>query len=104
MNTYPIPALGLAQRWSPPAYSPRMSQAAPAPAPAPTQVTVQPEKPSLLDIDAPLIQFLTSAVAATSTAILGYHFGAARSRWSTVFWIASGITSFKALVDLSRLK
>lgn len=102
MITYPT--LGLAQRWSPPAYAPRLAQAAPAPAPAPTTVVVQPDKPSLIDIDAPLIQFLTSAAAASSTAILGYHFGKERSRWSTVFWIASGITAFKALVDLSRLK
>lgn len=100
MNTYPV--IGLAQRWSPPAYSPRLAQAAPPPAQPP--VTLQESKASLLDIDGPLLAFVTSGVAAASTAILGYHFGKERSRWSTVFWIASGITSFKALVDLSRLK
>lgn len=102
MNMLSYPVVGPAPRWAPPAYAPHLSQAAPPPAPAP--VVVAPEKPSLVDIDGPLISFLTSAAAASSTAILGYIFGEARSRWSTVFWMVSGVSAFKGIIDLSRLK
>lgn len=107
MNPISVPVLGLNARWSPAPYAPaivglsrKIGQAAAATAPAPAT----PEKPALFDIDAPLAAFLTSAVASTGTAILGHSFGKVHSRWSTVFWAISGITGFKALVDLSRLK
>jgi hypothetical protein len=103
MNMHPVPVVGMVPRWAPPAYAPRLAQAA-APAPGPAPVVVQPEKHSLADIDGPLFAFLTDAAAASSTAILGYIFGEARSRWSTVFWIASGVSAFKGIVDLSRLR
>lgn len=111
MNPISVPVLGLNARWSPAPYAPMLlglsrkigqTTVVPPPAAAPT-VSPAPAKPSLFDIDAPLASFLMSTVAASSTAILGYTFGRAHSRWSTVFWAASGITGFKALLDLSRL-
>lgn len=99
-----VPLVGIS-RWAPAPYSPvrrDLGQQAPAPAPAPVPAVVP--KPSLLDIDAPLTAFVTDVVATSSTAILGYSFGRAHSRWSTFFWLLSGITGFKALIDLSRLK
>jgi hypothetical protein len=65
---------------------------------------MRPEKYSPVDIDGPLFAFLTDAAAASSTAILGYIFGEARSRWSTVFWLISGVSAFKGIIDLSRLR
>lgn len=107
MNPISVPVLGLNARWSPAPYAPallgfsrKLGQAPAATPPA----AAAPEKPGLFDIDAPLASFLTSVVASTSTAILGHSFGMAHSRWSTVFWAVSGITGFKALIDLSRLK
>lgn len=104
MNQISVPVFGMNARWSPAPYAPalegfsrKIGQAVPAPAPAPS-------KPSLFDIDAPLAAFLTATVAASSTAILGYSFGKVHSRWSTVFWLLSGVTGFKALIDLSRMK
>lgn len=96
-----------APRWQPFGYRPAaLGQAQPAvPAPAAPAATVPPPpKMSLLDIDGPLPSFATAVLACSATAILGYGFGTKKSRWSTVFWALSGITGFKALVDLSRLR
>jgi hypothetical protein len=108
MNLISVSVLGMNGRWSPAPFGPavqglsrRLAQAPGVPPPA---AAPAPEPPSLFDIDGPFISFLSSAAAASSTAILGYSFGKANSRWSTVFWAASGITAFKALADLSRLK
>lgn len=106
MRMISVPVFGLNAPWSPAPYAPaiqgmtrRLGQAA-----ATAAVPVPVPKPSLIDIDAPLASFLTAMVASTSTAILGHSFGKVHSRWSTVFWLMSGITGFKALVDLSRLR
>jgi len=96
-----------AQRWQPFAYRPAALGQTPQPslpAPAPAAAAGPPSKMSLLDIDGPLPSFATAVLACSATAILGYGFGTKKSRWSTVFWALSGITGFKALVDLSRLR
>lgn len=105
MDLISVPVIGLNSRWSPAPYAPallglarKIGQTPGVPAPA------APEKAALFDIDAPLMAFLTDVVASTGTAILGHSFGMAHSRWSTVFWALSGITGFKALIDLSRLR
>lgn len=60
-----------------------------------------PPKPAF--IDSPLVQTLADATLAVSSGMLGYAFGVEKSRWSTVFWIASGVATFKLLFDGSRL-
>lgn len=67
----------------------------------PPGTMVVPVKPAF--IDGPLISLLTDTAAAISTGMLGYSFGKANSRWSTPFWVASGLSAFKGLYDLSRL-
>ena len=67
----------------------------------PPGTMIVPVKPAF--IDSPLIQFLTDAAAAVSMGMLGASFGKAHSRWSTVFWVASGLAGFKGLYDLSKL-
>lgn len=111
MNPISVPVLGLNARWSPAPYAPmlqgfsrKIGQATVVPPPTPAPAAAAAQKPSLFDIDAPLPAFMVGVVASTSTAILGYSFGKVHSRWSTFFWAVSGITGFKALVDLSRLK
>lgn len=106
MDLISVPVLGLNARWSPAPYAPallgltrQLGQT-----PGGTPPAAAPEKVALFDIDAPLLAFLTAVVASTGTAILGHSFGVAHSRWSTVFWALSGITGFKALIDLSRLR
>jgi hypothetical protein len=87
-----VPIVG-ARQWQPRSYAPsRLAQAAPAP------------KPGLLDIDGPVVAVASDVTASVATAILGYSFGRAGSRWSTVFWMISGVTGFKALIDLSRFR
>ena len=105
MNQISVPVFGMNARWSPAPYAPalegfarKLGQTPAAPAAPPAA------NPSLFDIDAPLLSFVTAMVASTSTAILGHSFGRVHSRWSTVFWLMSGVTGFKALIDLSRLK
>lgn len=67
----------------------------------PPGTMVVPVRPAF--IDSPVVQFATDLAASVSTGILGYTFGKVNSRWSTVFWMLSGITAFKGFYDLSRL-
>ena len=67
----------------------------------PPGTMVVPVKPAF--IDSPVVQFTTDIAATISMAMLGHSFGKANSRWSTPFWVASGLAAFKGLYDLSRL-
>jgi len=60
-----------------------------------------PQKPAF--IDSPVVQFTTDMTVAVAGGMLGYAFGKENSRWSTVFWVISGVAGFKALFDGSRL-
>jgi hypothetical protein len=94
-----VPVVGM-RSWRPQA---RLSQGAPA---------VVPARPGLFDIDGPAAAVAMDLLAAVSTGILGKAFGSIKdssghptpSRWSTVFWVISGITGFKALIDISRFR
>ncbi len=67
----------------------------------PPGTIVVPARPAF--IDSPVVQFVTDTTAAISTGILGYTFGKTGSRWSTVFWMLTAVTGFKAFYDLSKL-
>jgi hypothetical protein len=67
----------------------------------PPGTMVVPVKPAF--IDSPVIQFATDIAATVSMGMLGSSFGKVNSRWSTPFWVASGLAAFKGLYDLSRL-
>lgn len=70
----------------------------------PPGTMVVPARPAF--IDSPVVQLATDVAAAVSMGLLGHSFGKVPphgSRWSTVFWVASGLAAFKGLYDLSRV-
>lgn len=75
----------------------------PRPAMSQTPLPMAPVTQRPAFIDSPLVQFLTDITASVGSGMLGYAFGKENSRWSTVFWVISGITGFKALFDGVRL-
>lgn len=68
---------------------------------SPPGTMIVPVKPAF--IDSPVVQLMTDVAAALSMGMLGNSFGRANSRWSTPFWVASGLAAFKGLYDLSKL-
>lgn len=100
MNSYYATAWRPAQVQLAPAHrpAPALSQAMTNPPPG---TMIVPVKPAF--IDSPLVQLISSTTAAVSSGMLGYSFGKANSRWSTVFWAVSAITGFVALINLTKL-
>lgn len=93
----PVPLVPRAG-WRPAPIGPsrHVGQAAPTPVPAVAQ-------PSLFGIDGPLWAVMTDGVVVVSGAMLASGFGAAGSRYSSLFWGITAVAGFKTLLDLSRL-
>lgn len=62
-----------------------------------------PEKPSIFDIDGPVLAIAADGLVVTSSAMLAHAFGRVDSRWASVFWGVTAVMGFKSLLDLSRL-
>ena len=55
-------------------------------------------------IDSAMVSFITDLAAAVPAGILAYTYMRAKSGWSNFFWVIAGLASFKALIDLSRIR
>jgi hypothetical protein len=55
-------------------------------------------------IDSAMVSFITDMAAAVPAGILAYTYMRAKSGWSNFFWVVAGLASFKALIDLSRIR
>lgn len=55
-------------------------------------------------IDSALVALLVDLGAAVPSGLLAYSFYKKSSSWSNFFWVVSALSSFKAMIDLSRIR
>jgi hypothetical protein len=81
------------------------SPAAPRPLPSPYALS-RPNRPALGQqefLESPILAIGVDTVTAISSAYLAWGLGAVRNKWSTFWWVVSGVATVKALHDMSRV-
>lgn len=54
-------------------------------------------------LESPVVALMTDSVLAGTSAYLAWGLGAVRNKWSTFWWVVTGVATVKALHDMSRL-
>lgn len=54
-------------------------------------------------LESPILSLGVDAVAALSGAYLAWGLSSVRNKWSTFWWVVSGVATVKALHDMSRI-
>lgn len=84
-------------------WAPAAARPAQLPSPYSLSRAGRPELGQQEFLESPLLSLGVDAVTAISGAYLAWGLGSVRNKWSTFWWVVSGVATVKALHDMSRL-